>query len=1107
MNLSDKTKRSLLLSINNIVLFAMLFSSFLTPAMGLKGVKFQKRIFPSKYFVNRNTIDNLFDNKNIVNPYTANLNSKKNNNNFKNKVNVDFEYSISSDLETGIIGKNSEYLHDNPKDNVFRFNIQDFPEDKDLYPVIYFDVYGVKDKNSVSFNLNGTYNQNHISIHKLDEWSKQREVLNIDLFKKGLNYIIFSAENQDHFYKISNLYIKFEKLNDFVYIDSRSNHVINNQCHLKGFVKNEFIGSILKINQQEFEITSDYIDLSYKLNGETELELQLMNKKSKVIWFYNMHLKNIENKTYTERLKILQGTKQFNKINKDFFDFEDASLIINDSSLLENKVISIQKVQQHHTAPLGNSIVNVTKDKSVYRFLPDGTEFAKPSKIGLTYDKSLIPNGYTEKDIKTFYFDIKSKSWISVPKDTLDIQNSKLYSLTTHFTDYINGIIQVPESPNQNEFNPTIISGLQAATPTQGLTTISPPSASQTGEANVSYPIKIPSGRNGIQPSLTVNYNSDAGTSWLGEGWNLSMPSITVETKWGIPLFDENLETEVYNLNGEQLLHPKSSGSEYEYFPYRHEGELGSNDLTTNYQQRNNTGVTIFTLRNQGSFNKIERIGSSVESYYWKVTDTKGTIYWYGGDENGLDITTNSYLKANNKIFHWSLKKVQDIFGNNITYTYEKNTNTSASNLNGGLFYYLSKIFYTGHLNELGKYEIEFKRFETNKQTPNISFKYGIKKIDHQLLKEIIIKHNNKPINKHQFYYGSGRFNKDLLTKVVEFYNDSPNNTPNFLMINVNEFNYYDDVAANNGNLFFETQRVLIKPINTNSIVDLVDITNGSKINSNQVFDYGFNIRPAFGIELKFLKHSNRKDRTLTLGLPHNINFNQSRSIISLFDANGDGLDDIVFRTSNGLKFLPNTNLFDDSSVTSSFGVPLSFFVSDEKDITGISDISKSKGKYFTPLLSSFDLNFKKYHFSTRATKTFSNTNVYYQDSNNDGVTDIIKDGLVYFGKLNENGNVSYSTSSVNTENLIITANGTNPIVEINESEYESNLLLNYDAVKIWEAPKAGKIRIQDFVSISQSVSNNVIYSIEKINLEDRKNENNQSCRLHLIQLNNNNNS
>ena len=63
------------------------------------------------------------------------------------------------------------------------------------------------------------------------------------------------------------------------------------------------------------------------------------------------------------------------------------------------------------------------------------------------------------------------------------------------------------------------------------------------GGAALSYPIELPAGRRAIQPQLSINYSSGGGDGWLGMGWDISAPSIGIDTRWGVPRFDAQNET------------------------------------------------------------------------------------------------------------------------------------------------------------------------------------------------------------------------------------------------------------------------------------------------------------------------------------------------------------------------------------------------------------------------------------------------------------------------------------------------------------------------------------------------------------------------------------
>ena len=47
-------------------------------------------------------------------------------------------------------------------------------------------------------------------------------------------------------------------------------------------------------------------------------------------------------------------------------------------------------------------------------------------------------------------------------------------------------------------------------------------SVTSDGAFTYSIPIKLPAGTNGMQPNISLNYNSMGGNGMVGVGWNLS---------------------------------------------------------------------------------------------------------------------------------------------------------------------------------------------------------------------------------------------------------------------------------------------------------------------------------------------------------------------------------------------------------------------------------------------------------------------------------------------------------------------------------------------------------------------------------------------------------
>ncbi|PZR20391.1 MAG: hypothetical protein DI539_10955 [Flavobacterium psychrophilum] len=785
--------RRILSFLHHVALIAMLHSSFVAPAQSIIDAYIHGKR-PVEYVVTgNNTIqDNLIGNNKIQSQQTSAAQTTKTlKTDIKAAVNV---FMFSADIKEGIIGVSKDKPIDNPSDNLFKVNVPEIPKG-DFKVYITYEVFGVADHQSVARSINDRLSVGGYLVKRQEGWSQQKEEINGAWLHEGQNTFLFTVpKGADYQYKIRNLSVKIEKANSLNSILSINNSAItftkDNKVYIKGFLRGNYpnakveaSGTFLQVSNSEFE---GYLTLTDEIKKLGHVMIKAFADDQ----LLGQEILFVDNTIEADRLFPLERKEE--SVEKLFkarihsgLEIEGASIKAGDSALAKDYNISIAKLRNIDIAPMESGMINVTKGGKGYRFLPDGTKFEKPVDISISYDPKLLPTGYTEKDIKTYYFDIDSKHWVAVQKDSIDVKNTTIISKTTHFTDYINGIIQAPDSPETAAFTPTMISDIKAADPSAEMTLISPPSASQKGDANISYPIKIPSGRRGMQPQLALQYSNEGGNGWLGLGWNLSVPALSIDTKWGVPMFDPAAETEIYALNGEQLMYPEG------YLPHRHSDSGGV--ITTDMQGRNGSGTKLFYPRKQGSFAKIERLGNSPQTYYWKVTNTDGTISWYGG-KTPADVQAGSaVLKDNNqRVVHWALFMVEDVYGNNMRYTYETIINsTTSSNLYQGQQLYLTKINYTGYGNDLGNYDVEFLR-KTSRQDLNINARLGIKQVDFHLLEQIKVNYKTKPVRSYFLSYTTGRFNKTLLHSVaerdwegVEFYRHT--------------FDYYDDIKKSDG--------------------------------------------------------------------------------------------------------------------------------------------------------------------------------------------------------------------------------------------------------------------------------------------------------------------
>ena len=411
-------------------------------------------------------------------------------------------------------------------------------------------------------------------------------------------------------------------------------------------------------------------------------------------------------------------------------------------------------------------MINMTASTGGYRLLPGGEHFSPYAELRITYDPERLPQGYTPDDIYTSFYDTSSLAWVRLERVEVDTINHEIVSLTTHFTDFINELLKAPEMPETQAFVPTVMSDLEAVSPMEGLTMIQPPAANNNGTANLTYPLVIPAGRGGMQPNLALTYSSSGGNGWLGVGWDIPIPAITLDTRWGVPRYDTTYETEIYLLNGEQLVAKDSTGG---VFPLPHR--------TNNRTGRLPDGSQFFA-RTGDAHDSIVRHGDSPKDYWWEVVDRNGITHYYGHyfDSSRNEVPILSLVKdtntiivdssngsshfymitprdttllvsrhfpttiydGNNNIAKWVLTESRDMYGNTIRYYYDRATVRNRGAVGKQL--YIDSISYTGYNETDGYYTIVFCRTGNNTPDIPISCNLGFKETSDQLLNNVYLK-------------------------------------------------------------------------------------------------------------------------------------------------------------------------------------------------------------------------------------------------------------------------------------------------------------------------------------------------------------------------------
>jgi RHS repeat-associated protein len=949
----------------------------------------------------------------------------------------------SSPNAEGQIGISEKAPLDNPFDNIFHVDITDELCGNETVWLTY-ELEGVADHSAISRSINDQIAFGGYLIKKHEGWTAQREQINVNWLREGDNVIRFSVPGEaEHSYKVRNLSIEIgaseEALMEGVVFNQPTLNYFGDKAYVKGYLQGQsgtlqIDGKKVKTFNGEFELIIKKPLDSKEETWTAQAEVAYADGTSvceTIVFSNSVHA----DYAYALETGSFKTERLFKTKTAQYLSLAGASIDVSAEALNTPVFLSITTLRDVDVPALDAGMVNVTAKHSGYRYLPHGTAFQEAAKLILPYDADKIPSGYTEKDIKTYFFDEQSHHWVPLPLDSVVVGNGEVWSRTMHFTDMINGIIQVPESPEVNAYNSTSMKGIKAANPTAAINLMQPPSANSMGGANMGYPLNLPAGRNGIQPQLSLSYNNGGGNSWMGLGWNLTIPSITIDTRWGVPRYDPDDETETYTLNGQQLS------------PVAHRGDLGPR-----------TGEKIFHPRVEGSFQRIVRHGSTPSTYWWEVTDKSGVIYIYGKDDEAV-LTDGSGNRAN-----WCLQEVRDLNQNFVKYHYTKQEDTGLANGSvPGQEIYVSKITYTGHGSTEGKYSVDFIRDrdlgETKRLDVSIDARLGFKRVTADLLRKVEVKFNNNIIRHYEFGYEPGAFFKTLLTDISEF--DAAGN-----LFTTHDLEYYDDVKALGGYEPFKVQESW-NPQDDQLKTGLVTSVAGfskdySVLSGNKSVSGGGGLTVAIG-----LNDGNYTSKSNTIGGSFAISKSSTEGKIMLIDMNGDGLPDKLFLDSDQAFYRPNIS---ELTGEQAFGnkIAINNLGNFYKEKSSSTDGGFEANAGFGPVSAFIG-------YSNTTTKT--ETSTYLTDVNGDGLTDVVKNGNVFFNVLDpETGIISFTPESGATLNPITASDGPDTSI-LNPTQEEIDALIDqyplHDVVRMWRAPFNGRISIDAPVSLTSPLASN----------------------------------
>ncbi|MCL1937804.1 MAG: type IV secretion protein Rhs, partial [Candidatus Azobacteroides sp.] len=946
----------------------------------------------------------------------------------------------------GTIGRYAGKQIDHPADHIFSVFLDRQPGRQDRVWLCY-ELTGVTDASGIPVSINDRLARGGYLVKRSDQSRGQREQIHPLWLQAGENQIAFSLPaGADYGYRIHNLSIEIEKnaVPAPSLVVQTSPVSFKGQAYIRGFIqggegKAYISGNEIPSVEGEFETL---IDLPASRKIEITAALANGQKLSRELAY--------EQDTPADAVFVLdptvrQAAKTFRQGVSDRMELETARLEIDSAALLApSQNITLTALRAVDLPALDMGLTNVTAEREGYRFLPHGEHFAEGATVSLSYDRTKLPSGFTEDDIKTFYFDRETRRWAALERVSLNKENQSVVSKTTHFTDMINGVIQTPESPETQGFAPTVMNGVQAANPAAKVQLIAPPGANPFGSAGLSYSLEMPPARNGMQPVLGLQYNSDGSGGWLGEGWDLGVPSIAVDTRWGVPRYNEDKETETYLMNGSMLAAMDENGES----SVAHRGE--KIDRQADRQ---------FYPRNEGSFSKIIRKGNSPSNYTWEVADAAGTVYTYGA--GGVLKGTVQYLDEGPKeaIAEWKLTRVEELHGDWIEYLYETADEPVRGNLTAKAIYL--KEVRAGNKGSGAHTVVSLLNRSTDKSKQTNQARYGFLTSNNRLLEKAVIAFEGKTLRSYGFRYAEGAFNAEVLDQITHY--DSGGN-----VFASHTMDYYDDVDSKNGYQPFQTKTETwnlqddgidggfinpVSSINKRGFNDKPTALGGSKTTAK-----GYSVYVGAGAnDWNLISKSN------TGGVSYSRSSTTTTGLSTLADINGDGLPDKVYVKNGKLYYRPCAA---SASGETRFG--------DETAIQGINEFSRTKGK-------SNGVGAKAYVGFGNAVAQAGNdsswgdseTSVYFSDVNSDGLIDVVKNGNVYFNHIETDASgrliPTFTLSSGDTPSPIrgggfLDISDTEITPEAQAEAIQNSPL--QDAVRVWEAPFTGNIRIEGTVQL-----------------------------------------
>ncbi|WP_052423585.1 SpvB/TcaC N-terminal domain-containing protein [Nonomuraea candida] len=165
-----------------------------------------------------------------------------------------------------------------------------------------------------------------------------------------------------------------------------------------------------------------------------------------------------------------------------------------------------------------------------------------------------------------------------------------------------------------------------------------------TGTGTVTVPIATSPSRSGLDPELSLAYDSGTGNGVFGFGWSLSLPSITRKTERGLPTYTD---ADVFLLSGSEDLVPVA----------------GADDMSVDPL----FAVRRYRPRIDGLYARIERWTRLRDGdTHWRAISRDNLLTLYGKDPESRIADPDDPAR----VFSWLICETRDDRGNAVRYRY-----------------------------------------------------------------------------------------------------------------------------------------------------------------------------------------------------------------------------------------------------------------------------------------------------------------------------------------------------------------------------------------------------------------------------------------------------